>query len=102
MMRPPKPKQTKGDYLLTEPNRPSLTNKRKENNNPSVIIEEAAPSHVTNMLEDIEGKSSQVDETYEEMFRDVGGRSRPIPALNGGVPIFQQVKNDMLSSKNIR
>ena len=41
------------------------------------------------MLEDIEGRSgSQVDETYEEMYRDIGGRSKPIPALNGGVPLF--------------
>ena len=85
MMRPPKPSHMKGDNLQTEPNRGSV--KRKENNDPSVIIEEAAPSHVTNMLEDIEGKS-EADETYEEMFRDIGGRSRPIPALNGGVPIF--------------
>ena len=47
---------------------------KRGNKDPSVIIEEPAPSsHMANLLEDIDARSgSQVDETYEDMFRNVG------------------------------
>ena len=43
-----------------------------------MIVEEAPPSsHMANLLEDMDARSgSQVDETYENMFRDIGSNQK--------------------------